>query len=491
MKYWNSRSGNILLLTTLVTVAVMSMVLSLATRFQAGFTITKVELAKQRARAASEAVASMMEARLTDIVATNDLANLTRNPDTGLLDDPWEGEQWFGDCIVRWRVEPMIVENEDGSEWSANPLANLIDYDSVTASNPTASYVANQNLYHFRIAAEAYALRDAQLLDDTSLAALAADNNLPWQNPENRLAMVQTARVIQISLSTLFKYALFYAPVGDDGDLEIHPGSSMDIAGNVHSNGAIYWRGTSGSVKMSGTDGQDVSVVGIDGIFMFHKPDMLKDHGESADPYALTTYKNYTGTNQRINGVPVNTANDSRNPGEMRNTFGTDVRDGEMGASVVRTLANIPELAGRPFELQRNVSPGTVVWTTNPANPADQTSWTIIPNDPPAAFYQDPNAGNFNFTDEADTDTVAVTAFAKRLYYIGDYTDASLYGAGPELTVTCDADNDGFLDHDGTTAVDESFLVEAHGLRRYFQLIGGVPIYQVMKEGADDGGGGC
>ena len=76
MKMFNARSGNILLLTTLVTVGVMSMVVGLASRFQAGFTLSEIDLAKQRARAASEAVASMMEARLTDIVATNDLANL-------------------------------------------------------------------------------------------------------------------------------------------------------------------------------------------------------------------------------------------------------------------------------------------------------------------------------------------------------------------------------------------------------------------------------
>ena len=103
----------------------------------------------------------------------------------------------------------MIVENQDGTEWSAILFANLIDYDSVTATKPTVDYVANQNLYHFRIAAEAYALRDIQLLDDTSLADLEAANNLPWQNASNRLAMVQTARVIQIGLSTLFKYACF------------------------------------------------------------------------------------------------------------------------------------------------------------------------------------------------------------------------------------------------------------------------------------------
>ena len=125
------------------------------------------------------------------------------------------------------------------------------------------------------------------------------------------------------------------------------------------------------------------------------------------------------------------------------------------------------------------------MWTTNPADPSDQTSWTIIPNDPPAPFYQDPNGGNFNFTDVPDTDTVAVTAFAKRLYYIGDYTNAALYGAGPELTVTCDEDDDGFLDHDDVTPVNESFLVEAMGMRRFFQLVGRAGLSSAIR-GADD-----
>ena len=479
-----TRSANALLVTTLVTVATLSIIVGLTQQLQAGYTLSEVDLAKQQARAASEAVASMMESRLTDIVATNDLAELQRNPDTGLQDDPWEGVQWFGDCIVRWRVEPMIVENEDGTMWSANPLANSQDFDSVSAAQPTSAYTANQNLYHFRIAAEAYALEDNQVVDGTSLQDLEDAGRLPWQDPSLRKAMVQTARVIQIRLSTLFRYAIFYAPVGSDGDLEIHPGPDMDIAGDVHSNGTIFWRNL-GDVSISGAEaGEDVSVVGVGGIFMFHKPWFYRDKGPTSDPYAATDYELFDSNNQQINGIPIDSANDSRNPAEMRASFGSNVRDGNMGATVVRTLANIPELAGRPFELQRYVTPGTTLWTTNPATPSDQTAWTIIPNNPPAPFYQDPGMNNFDFTDIADSNAVAVTTWAKRLYYQGDFTDFDDY----PLPITVDNDSDGFLDSDGTTPVADARIVTAEGLRRFYQRnADGSPVYEVIVGGSIDG----
>ena len=92
--------------------------------------------AKQQAAYAAESVASLMEVELVRIAATNDLEALanngTRDIDTdgdGLNDTRvWDGQRWFANCLVRWRIEPVIVTNgtrggpaESEDEFAVNP----------------------------------------------------------------------------------------------------------------------------------------------------------------------------------------------------------------------------------------------------------------------------------------------------------------------------------------------------------------------------------
>jgi hypothetical protein len=53
-----------------------------------------------------------------------------------------------------------------------------------------------------------------------------------------------------------------------------------------------------------------------------------------------------------LNGVPFDRGNDSRSPAAMISAFSNRVRDKGNGGNFVRTLQNIPELGGRPFESQ-------------------------------------------------------------------------------------------------------------------------------------------
>jgi hypothetical protein len=63
-----------------------------------------------------------------------------------------------------------------------------------------------------------------------------------------------------------------------------------------------------------------------------------------------------TSTRHNINGVPFILTKDSRTEGALQSTFNRRVRDQSNGGTVVKTLANIPEMAGRPLEHQQLAS---------------------------------------------------------------------------------------------------------------------------------------
>ena len=516
-----TRKATALVVTTGMLIVVMGMLAMATERLRGIKQISDVDFAVQQAAAAAEAITSFRETRLVELAATNDLEALARNPETEALNDPYEGVQWFGGCLVRWRIEPVIVTDGNG-RYITNPF--LYGVKDTLLADP--DFVENHEFYHFRILSEAHALENTNLIKDRTISELEADGDLPWQNPANRKCVVRASRIVQMSLNSLFKYALFYAKEGPYGDIEMGPGGWMGIAGRVHTNGAIYmasgkntsWGGGGGMDIGNSTD--KVDMVAINGVYRMRK-DTLLDHrrgvgahagyevpvtnpdwGEKVhygdgnedplpwdDDFGIplgSDLEDKSGTNYKLNGVNVARTADSRSGEEMREDHTAYLRDSKnSGATVVKTLSNIPQLGGRPFEHQRLFAEGTPIWTTNLSDPTDISSWTILPNETflPATYYVDPEGDggvvDLSFVTEPGTYSQQVVDFAKQLYYVEDprgfkaYQDGNSYSGLPgdlSITVDFDADEDGFLDNSGLALTDvKDWYVDAGGLRQFYQ----------------------
>lgn len=261
------------------------------------------------------------------------------------------------------------------------------------------------DFYHFRVVAQSYALSNP-----------ANTTAQPWTNDGSQVAAAQSLRVLQVQSLQLFKYALFYAAPSPVGDLDLQTGSMIWVQkGAVHSNGAIYIRGGESSgfnqknwhVMASGDGGVDqenagqsiflgeadrpITITGVAGIYRLNKTgnnlaanhNLFMQTGQGAPvrmnplrPFDIPTAANrFTNDDlssggsrldlngdqdnsrrHQFNGIPFTRANDSRSPQEFVKAFANYARDGNNGGKFVRTLQNIPELGGRPFEPQALVS---------------------------------------------------------------------------------------------------------------------------------------
>ena len=518
-RHVSHQTASALVITMGLLVVILSMIYVTSDRVNALNKISRVDFAEQQAAAAAEAVTSFRETYLAQVAAENDLERLAVNPRTEAINDPFEGVDWFGDCLVRWRVEPARVASSDG-RYITNPF--LYGVSAALLSDP--NFVENHEYYHFRIMAESHYLSNPNLVRDRSIAELETDGDLPWQNPMNSISTVRATRVVQLKLNSLFKYALFHAKEGPLGDIEIGPGQGQNITGRVHSNGAIYISGGGmGTSQKSGWgaaligDASDpVDMVGINGIFRLRKDSLLLCHRTAGDtfyvdpsnatwgdkvrygdgqsdplptdaPFEVTVGSKLddkqTNPNHTLNGVSLKWWNDSRSPEDMTETFGAYLRDSaNSGATVVQTLSNIPQLGGRPFEAQRLIPEGTPLWTLDPSNPNDYSKWTILPNLAfrPADYYVDPDGidadstNDFAFTDEPGSNSIAVNQYAVKLYHVAPPRErqfvSSSYpsGTNPVIVVDVDEDGDGILDNSGV-AYEADWIVDAGGLRQWYQ----------------------
>lgn len=516
-----NRAASAIVLTLAITLLVFGMVGLATTRLRTLHQLTDYDTGVQQATAAAEAITSFRETKLVELAATNDLALLTVHPITQSPDDPWEGMDWFANCIVRWRVEPVRIAAEDG-RFITNPF--LFGVNAAMQADP--DYLENHEYYHYRINAEAHYLRDRNLVSGSSLSDLEAAGELPWQNIDNSVCAVRATRVVQLQLNSLFKYALFHAKEGPYGDIEIGPGYDQNISGRVHSNGGIYIAGggirynpSGWGAALIGSAAEPVDMVGINGIYRLRKDTLLAVHRYSGDPNGLyvppgdpewgdkvwfgdgnqdplpvdNTYPVPVGSNlddqqsnpdHQLNGISLKYWNDSRSKDPMQATFGAHLRDSfNSGATVVKTLSNIPQLGGRPFEPQRLFAEGTQIWTTDPGNPGDIRFWTILPNDGfrPADRYVDPegldgdSSNDFDFTDGGGVDARPVVQSATRLYHIADPRNRKVAGSSysasdPSINVDVDVDGDGVLDNSGVV-YDEDWFVDAGGLRQFYQRL--------------------
>jgi hypothetical protein len=424
----HSRRGNALVITMIVMASIVTM-FTLAAENMIGWTkLAKVDLDRQRATYAAESIASLIEAKLHERSA--DLRNLK----TDIDEDPtawWDlvgccytrrdgaGSEthvkadrglWINGCVVRWRLEPVKIydktlsdtEPPSGSIYSVNPEpdANLDTKrtDDAIAADPDNTLSDQNEFYHYRIVAEAYALAEG-----------ADENAQPWDNPEERACCVQVQRISQLKVTTLFKYAYFHAAEGPTGDIS-QTGWLQVFKGSIHSNGAIYCGGNgctgqtacnpydyhhmaSGDapsklgildVAMNtnfGTAQKKITVTGVDGVFRLNKwanysavrdgvPFASKnpwkiptDSTVWSEPRFILNSDYYTGPSfgvdwwweydrVKINGIIMPPENDSRKPKDQQKRFNNRVRDKNNHGKIVKTLSNFPALAGRPLEAQ-------------------------------------------------------------------------------------------------------------------------------------------
>jgi hypothetical protein len=451
------------LFVTMLTVSLVGfLLLRAANTVRARVDTHELTQARHQASYAAEAAAAVMENQLVEIAASNNIEMLATfgNVDLGAFDlngdgdslDPgedqvfaWYGDDiYFGGCRVRYRVEPVVVANSDSFTVNPAPDPSQVPPSTTVIDSISRDLRNNFDYYNFRIVTEAYYLSDRN-----------NENATPWDRSDDageseRVAVAQSSRVVQLRLNTLFKYALFYAAEKEEGDIEFHNGPDMNVAGSIHSNGSIYFAGDNG-VYHSGDNGRvtagsatrNVSVVGVDGIYRMMKFPMYRAFAvggiASDDPYfvplpgenesteggyvsnwTMSGTSNVNGGPQSPSDTPADTytingiamqpkLNDSRRGDVMQATWGPLVRDRRRGASVVKTLANIKELGGRPFEAQKPVIDAldkeVHLFVRDPTN--GDFTLTLLPNleEQPAGYYYDP----WNTDGDPDNDYNFVT----------------------------------------------------------------------------------
>lgn len=368
----STRRGNILVMAVIMLGAAMALIAQSSDSVSGTYQQISHKMREQKALSAAEAVASSQETELSNLLSKGNFFEV----------NTWSGnygQQWFGDCQVKWKIEPVAVfEPKDQSNTATAYVVN--PNPDPNAPIPTGAKQNNQDLYHYRIATE------ATLVENGIVRCRA-----------------QAVRVVQMTLSRLFRYAIFYGQTGPAGDIEFSHGPTLNVAGGVHSNGAIYLAGASGpndgnigNVQTGGTTNigsstKKVTVTAIDGVYRqskrynyYHKGGIgyTGTYPATPDPMLIKDDRLISNNNNRnINGVSMTKAKDSLgDPDFAINSkapsptgWGGYLRTSKTGATVVKSLVNAPDFSGRPLEPQRLVDPvlppGSIVpeWQRLPA----------------------------------------------------------------------------------------------------------------------------
>ena len=347
----NTRRGNILVLAVIMLGAAMALIVQSSDSVSGTYQQISFKLREQKTLAAAEAVAASQEAALADLLATGDFQKVNTTTNN-------YGIQWFGDCQVKWKWEPAAVfEPKNPYDSATNYVVNP-DPDP-NAVIPSGAKQNNQDLYHYRIATEA-------TLTENGVVRCRA----------------QAVRVVQMTLSRLFRYAIFYGQRGARGDIEFAHGPTLNVAGSVHSNGAIYLAGSNGpngsnidSVQGGGTTNigsaaKRVTVTAIDGVYRQSKRFNYYHQGGASyagpdknapDPMLIVDPLLISGNNNRfINEISLTKDKDSLGDKNFEKNsvagsplgWGGYLRTAVTKATVVNSLANIPGFSGRPLEPQ-------------------------------------------------------------------------------------------------------------------------------------------
>jgi hypothetical protein len=448
------RRGAAMLITMLVTTAVVAVLFMASERTRANSIMTDLGDDRLRASLAAESVAALVEAKLVSRAA--EVENLTSN----VHDDPatwWNlagcsytvGTSpviparglWVDGCVVRWRIEPVKIASAVGPDGIADDATYTVNRETsaervedrerdARAGGGGMLLEGNPPYFHYRIVAEAYALKDP---DQTTA--------VPWAEAGHHTVSVQVQRVVQLNLVNLFDYAIFYGASGETGDLELEPEIDTRINASLHSNGAIYLGGAgkdfkSKNYKKAASDGgaitlggrsDKVQVSGVMGVYRLRKaaniyfaspagngeptvksprdvPLSGKKVKQSRKLSIMSGTLDLNGGDGdpatekvSLNGEKFTYQLDSRRDWSLpENRFDPYITDAKSGGTAITTLANIPHFSGHPLETQRLVGEQTPLYRT-----VDDQRFTIDPTREPARllYY---NASGALTTDPAE-----------------------------------------------------------------------------------------
>lgn len=210
-----TRQGNAIVLAMGVIAVAAALLATSATSAVSQNAFAQQRVQQIDALAAVEAVLSRRESLVLQKANDGTLFTWTGNDGQ----DPNFGEEFFGDCTVRWKIEPArtvraadIGQTDDALSWIENPPPDV----EFTAADPAQQQ--NDFVYLFRIAADAWKPGSGQF----------------------ESTRAQGVRYVSINQEPLFRYVIFYAARGPKGDLELSHRDDLTIEGGVHSNGAIY-----------------------------------------------------------------------------------------------------------------------------------------------------------------------------------------------------------------------------------------------------------
>ncbi len=253
------RAGNALLMTIIVLAGVAAMMTLSSQRVLGMHVLAGFNLRNQAASSAAEAGASMVEGGLyatsgDNTTLTRDIATVPIQPNL----NPWLSYMgyagtgswpnlWIGNCMIRWRLEPVTVYAQTyagtpaaGTNFTYNYQAN-----ANLVGTPPANSLVNPGFYHYRIVSTAWYMDDLGKHKTSGGAALTMANATPWNNPEQALATAQVERLVELKIVNLFQYVIFYAATKETGDIEFHPGAyaQRDRRGAEQRLHLLRWRG--------------------------------------------------------------------------------------------------------------------------------------------------------------------------------------------------------------------------------------------------------
>lgn len=408
------RRGAAMLVTMLVTTAIVAVLFMASERSQGRVVLAGLDDDRLRASLAAESVAAMVEAKLAtqaaeiEKLSLNTWENAARwwnlvghsyaNGGTAVIPDR---ALHMNGCAIRWRIEPVriasMVGPEDavaGSTYSVNHEADRLrvterESEARSATGEGALLAGNPPYYHYRVVTEAYALRDQQ--DTTAV---------PWNEVGHHTVSVQVQRVFQVQRVKLFDYAIFFAATGETGDIEYEPDFNSTVNASMHSNGSIYFGGSgnthkSKNYKKAASDGgqitfgstqQHAQITGVTGVFRMRKganvwfastagndePSVLSPMlvPRPGKPIKQSKHATLLSGNLDLNGGDGNEATEKVSLNGEKLTFNRDsrsdwslpenrldpyIQDARSGASPISTMANLPDFSGYPLEPQRTV----------------------------------------------------------------------------------------------------------------------------------------
>jgi hypothetical protein len=463
LKNPHRRRGAAMLVTMLVTTAIVAVLFMASERTQGRRALASLDDDRLRASLAAESVAAMVEAKLAtqaaeiEKLSLNTWENAARwwnlvghsYTNGGSVIIPTRALHMNG-CAIRWRIEPVRITSVVGPDAAASASTYSVNHEAdrlreteresearSTAGNGSL-LAGNPPFYHYRVVTEAYALRDQK--DTTAV---------PWNEAGHHTVSVQVQRVFQVQRVKLFDYAIFFAATGETGDIEYEPEFNSTVNASMHSNGAIYFGGSgadhkSKNYKKSASDGgnitfgstqQNAQITGVTGVFRMRKiANVLFASAAGNDepsvrspmqvprpgkPVKQSKHGTQLSGNLDLNGGDGNEANEKVSLNGEKLTFNRDSRsdwslpenrldpyilDARSGASPIATMANLPDFGGYPFESQRSVGSQIPLYQVRANN-----TYTIHPDLKPCDALYYTASGAITTTSGTDTRVVYAT----------------------------------------------------------------------------------